>query len=160
MDGVVVDFPETIQDIHSSIRSACEKWCAKTGKHHSDFEGLFMTLLPKEGAVEAITQLMGSYQIFLLSSAPWGNIESWSNKRQWVGKYLQQLGKKRLILSHRKDLNRGSYLVDDRAHNGAQEFGIYEGQEWINFGSEQYPTWEIVLHYLEKQSMRIEGVGA
>ncbi len=148
MDGVVVDFPESIEDVHPSIRDNCRNWCLENDKHHSDFEGLFASLEPIEGSIHCIDQLMEHYHIILLSSAPWNNIQSWSHKREWVGEFLPQLGKKRLVLSHRKDLNRGSYLVDDRSRNGALEFGLYEGQEWINFGSEQYPNWGAVLDYL------------
>ena len=155
MDGVVVDFPETIEEIDQSIRVECREWCEKSSKHHSDFEGLFATLKPMKGAIEAIEKLREDFEILLLSSAPWNNIESWSHKRRWVGKYLPQLGKKRLILSHRKDLNRGDYLVDDRSRNGAIEFGNYEGQEWINFGSDHYPNWESVVAHL-KNSLRKE----
>ena len=149
MDGVLVDFPELHSDIHISIRDECVKWCNTTGKHHSDFEGLFATLLPMSGAADAVRRLNEKFEIYLLSSAPWDNIDSWSDKRRWVEKFLPQLGRKRLILSHRKDLNRGSYLIDDRAHNGATDFGGYDNQEWIHFGSEGFPNWELILEYLE-----------
>ena len=158
MDGVVVDFPETIEEIDQAIREKCREWCAKNSKHHSDFEGLFATLKPMDGAIEAIEVLRVDFDILLLSSAPWNNIESWSHKRQWVGKHLPQIGKKRLILSHRKDLNRGDYLVDDRSRNGAIEFGNYEGQEWINFGSEHFPNWKRVVEYLQNSLTREGGL--
>ncbi len=149
MDGVLVDFPESQSDIHISIRDKCLDWCNTTGKHHSDFEGLFSTLLPTSGAVDAVCRLNDKFVIYLLSSAPWDNTNSWSDKRRWVEKYLPQLRRKCLILSHRKDLNRGSYLIDDRAHNGAIDFGEYDNQEWIHFGSERFPNWEEILKYLE-----------
>ena len=57
MDGVVVDFPETIEEIDQSIREKCREWCVKNSKHHSDFEGLFATLKPMDGAIEAIEAL-------------------------------------------------------------------------------------------------------
>ena len=57
------------------------------------------------------------------------------------------------MLTHRKDLNRGAYLVDDREKNGAKEFGEREGQEWIHFGSDKFPDWESVLGYLLKQEI-------
>jgi len=40
-------------------------------------------------------------------------------------------------------------LIDDRHKNGAEGFGEYEGQEWIHFGSEEFPDWETVLTYLQ-----------
>ena len=53
------------------------------------------------------------------------------------------------ILSHRKDLNRGALLIDDRPNNGAKEFGEIEGQRWIHFGSEAFPDWHAVLAELD-----------
>ena len=154
MDGVIVDFPETQSDIDISIRDECVEWCEKNRKHHSDFEGLFATLLPKKGAVDAVCRLNEKFEVYLLSSAPWGNIEAWSDKRRWVEEYLPQLGRKYLILSHRKDLNRGAYLIDDRARNGASDFGTHEGQEWIHFGSERFPDWGVILDYLRPDQDR------
>ena len=148
MDGVLVNFPESIIDVHISIQEECGKWCSRTGRHHSDFEGIFATLQPMNGAIEAVSRLSSKYEVYLLSSAPWGNISSWVDKRRWVENYLPDLGKKHLILSHRKDLNRGAYLIDDRLHNGASDFGKYTNQEWIHFGSDKFSNWVSVLNYL------------
>ena len=51
---------------------------------------------------------------------------------------------KRVIITHRKDLVMGDYLIDDSGNNGASEF---KG-EWIRFGSERFPDWNAVLEYL------------
>ncbi len=148
MDGVLVELPQTIDEIDESIRESCRAWCELTGEHHSDFEGLFATLKPMDGAAEAVELLMNKYEVYLLSTAPYDNTNSGSDKRRWVEKYLPHLGRKKLILSHRKDLNRGAYLVDDRPNNGADKFGSYEGQEWIKFGSDEFPDWSSVIEYL------------
>ena len=91
---------------------------------------------------------MEKYEVYILSTAPWKNIPSLSEKRRWIEEYLPNLPRKHLILSHRKDLNRGKYLIDDRDKNGAKEFGTYEGQEWIHFGSEKFQDWDAILAYL------------
>jgi len=39
----------------------------------------------------------------------------------------------------------GDYLIDDRTVNGAGEF---KG-ELIQFGTEKFPNWEVVLDYLK-----------
>ena len=52
---------------------------------------------------------------------------------------------RRLILSHRKDLLKGDYLIDDRPNNGAADF---EG-ELIKFGNEEFKDWKAVLNYLK-----------
>jgi 5'-nucleotidase len=53
-----------------------------------------------------------------------------------------------LILTHRKDLNIGDYLVDDRLRNGAGEF---QGK-LIHFGTDEFPNWEVTLKYLEQNN--------
>lgn len=61
----------------------------------------------------------------------------------WYGD-LDDVFHKRLIISHRKNLCQGDYLIDDRGKNGTSEFA----GEWIEFGSGQFPNWESVLRYL------------
>lgn len=147
MDGVLVDFPYDVNDVDPTILEKC-KDASSRGIHHSDVEGLFATLLPIEGAAQAIDRLMEHYEVYLLSTSPWSNTEAWSDKRRWVEKYLPNLPKKRLTLTHRKDLARGAFLIDDRPNNGAREFGEYDGQEWLHFGSVKFPDWASVLTYL------------
>ena len=84
------------------------------------------------------------YDVYILSTAPWSDPSSWTDKRLWLEDYFDQKLNKRLILSHRKDFLKGDYLIDDRPNNGAKEF---EG-EWIHFGSDRFPEWETILNYL------------
>jgi hypothetical protein len=49
-----------------------------------------------------------------------------------------------MIITHRKDLCQGDYLIDDRGKNGTNDFS----GEWIEFGSEKFPDWKSVLVYL------------
>ena len=49
-----------------------------------------------------------------------------------------------MVITHRKDLCQGDYLIDDRGKNGTSEFA----GEWIEFGSEKFPDWNSVLDYL------------
>ena len=79
-----------------------------------------------------------------MSTAPWGNPTAWSDKLEWVKKHLGEVAKKRLILSHNKQLNKGDYLIDDRSRNGADKF---DG-EHIQFGKDPFPNWDSVLEYL------------
>ena len=107
----------------------------------------FYKAKPIEGAIDAINQLQDSekYEVYLLSTAPWANEESWKAKRVWVDEYLGHVMNKRLILSHNKNLLKGDYLIDDRPNNGAAEF---EG-ELIKFGNEEFKDWKVVLDYLK-----------
>ena len=168
MDGVLVDFPDSVSALHPSIRQECIAWVNQDPINNdwTDFDGLFASLLPKDGIQDAIDRLEVKFEVYLLSTAPWKSHSSLSDKRRWIAKYLPNLPEKRLILSHRKDLNRGSYLIDDRDKNGAAKdeeraivkgFGDYDGQEWIHFGCSScdntscyrpLPDWASVLEYL------------
>ena len=66
-------------------------------------------------------------------------------------KYLEDVFFKRMVITHRKDLCKGDYLIDDSGKNGTSEFA----GEWIKFGSEAFPNWESVLHYLLPESSSI-----
>jgi 5'-nucleotidase len=62
----------------------------------------------------------------------------------WLEKYFGERIKRKLILTHRKDVVKGDILIDDRPNNGAKDF---EG-EWIHFGCDDFRNWHEVLKYL------------
>lgn len=140
MDNVLVDF-------RSGIARLTDEQRAAYADNLDEVPGLFALMDPMPGAIEAFARLRASsaFETFILSTAPWENPSAWSDKAQWVQKYLGEVARKRLILSHRKDLCRGDFLVDDRTKNGAGEF---EG-ELVQFGSERFPDWDVVVAYLE-----------
>ena len=84
------------------------------------------------------------YDAHILSTPPWANPSAWTDKCEWVQNYMGASAYKRLVISHRKDLSRGDYLIDDRTANGA---GQFKG-EHIHFGTKKFPTWKNVLSYL------------
>ncbi len=149
MDGVVADFEKRIGELEPSLINF---------KDHPDQEVLsnkidqicyanpdiFHDLPPIEGAIEAVGKLAEQYEIFFLSTAMWSLPQSFTGKRIWIEDHFGNLGRKRLILSHRKDLLKGDFLVDDRTKNGASEF---EG-EHIHFGTSKFPDWDSVYAYL------------
>lgn len=108
--------------------------------------GIFRLMEPNEGSIEAFNTLSKVYDCYILSTAPWNNPSAWSDKVEWVKKYLGESAYKRLILSHNKNLNKGHYLIDDRTKNGASEF---EG-EHIHFLTDRFPNWNSVINYLIK----------
>ena len=96
---------------------------------------------PKKDAIPSFNILAEKFDIFVLSTAPWNNPSAWTDKALWVKKHLGDKAYKRLILSHRKDLNIGHYLIDDRIANGVADFkGIH-----IHYGSKRYPDWNSIL---------------
>ena len=137
MDGVIVDF---IQSAKNS--PDYEKYIDELDK----IPDIFLNAPPMKHAIDSITKIIdsGKYDIYIASTAPWDNIASLSHKRIWIEKYFGNKLRKRLILTHRKDLLIGDYLIDDRTANGA---GDFQG-ELIQFGTDKFPDWDTVLKYL------------
>ena len=144
MKRVFIDMDNVLVDFQSGLDQVSEEVKAEYAGRLDEIPGLFAKMKPMEGAVEAVHELQKQYDLFILSTAPWKNPSAWSDKVEWVTKYLDDVFHKRLIISHRKDLCQGDYLIDDRGKNGTSEFA----GEWIEFGSEKFPDWESVLKYL------------
>ena len=137
MDNVLVNFQSGIDRLEPFVKSKYEE-------ELDNVPGIFSLMDPMPGAIDAFHSLCRKFDTYILSTAPWNNPSAWSDKVQWIKKYLGADAYKRLILSHHKDLNRGDYLIDDKRKNGAGEF---EG-ELIEFGSEKFPDWNVVVEYL------------
>lgn len=155
MDNVLVNFQSGLDKVDESIK---EQYRAKTPDEKDrldEIPGLFSLMEPMDGAVDAVHKLAEVYDVFILSTAPWNNPSAWSDKVEWVKKYFGEVFYKRMVITHRKDLCEGDYLIDDRGKNGTSEF---KG-EWIHFGSERFPNWESVKSYLiekQKENNQIE----
>lgn len=132
MDGVIADYEGRARELGYDLDDA--------SKH----TGFFASLAPIEGAVDALEELATKYDVYILSAASWTNPVSFSEKIDWIKKYMPKFLKKKVIFSHDKSLLKGSYLIDDRDTNRQSEF---EG-EWLLFGGERFPDWRSVLDYL------------
>ncbi|MDB2605271.1 hypothetical protein N9Y41_00965 [Planktomarina temperata] len=137
MDNVLVNFQSGLDQLPEEVLQQYESQL-------DNIPGVFSLMKPLDGAIEAYTTLASSYDNYILSTAPWENLSAWSDKAAWVQTHMGDLAKKRLILSHNKNLNIGDYLIDDRTANGAGQFT----GEHILFGGEKFPNWESVLNYL------------
>ena len=141
MDNVLVDFQSGIDALSPSIRSAYQE-------HYDEVPGIFGKMQPLEGAVEAFHELSALFDTYILSTAPWNNPSAWSDTRLWVEAWLGDAAKKRLILTHHKNLNDGDFLVDDRTTRGVDRF---KGQH-LHFGRGEFPDWNAVLAFLRTQA--------
>ena len=137
MDNVLVDFPTGIARITDKQR---EEFDGRL----DEVPGIFSLMDPMPSAIDSFQILASNFDTYILSTAPWENHTAWSDKVNWVKKYLGAPAYKRLILSHNKHLNAGDYLIDDRLKNGADRF---KG-EHIHFGTEKFPDWKSVCAYL------------
>ena len=147
MDGVIVDFGRAIEEWFETHPHLEERY--KTFPDH--IQGLFRIAPPIEGAISAIKKLheSGKYELFIATSAPWGNPQSNTDKRFWIEDYFGDLFHKKMFITHRKDLLMGDYLIDDRLKNGAGEFKgelLRFGLDWENNNKpNEYPTWDSIL---------------
>lgn len=77
--------------------------------------GFFRHLEPKEGCVEGIkTLLEHDFDIVFLTASP---PHAYQEKYEWLEEHLPFVPKPNLVLTHRKDLVHGDFLVDDGPHN-------------------------------------------
>ena len=142
MDGVLVDFESGIAQVSEDVKQEYEG-------HLDEIPGLFGLMKRMSGALDAMHELQKHFDLFILSTAPWKNPSAWSDKVSWVTKYLDDVFHKRIVITHRKDLCQGDYLIDDRGKNGTSDFT----GEWIEFGSEKFPDWNSVLDYLNAKEL-------
>lgn len=137
MDNVLVDFPTGIEKLDKKTKD-------KFSDNYDEAPGIFSLMEPMKDAIASFNLLANKYDTYILSTAPWKNPSTWSDKLLWVQKHIGEKAHKRLIISHHKNMNKGHYLIDDREKNGAINF---EG-ELIMFGSEKFKDWVSVLKYL------------
>jgi len=137
LDNVLVDFQSGIDRLTPEILKEYEG-------RFDEVPGIFSLMKPEEGAIEAYHILSQKYDCYIVSTAPWENTSAWSDKPNWVKKYLGKVAYKRLTLTHNKNICHGDYLIDDRTKNGVDKFT----GEHIHFLTEKFPNWDSVLDYL------------
>lgn len=140
MDGVIADFDKGVTALEPGMiwdRDNVDRVCETNPT-------VFETLPEIEGGIEAVNKLKEHYEIYFLSTPMCNVPHSYMGKRIWLKNKFGEWADKRLILTHRKDLSIGHYLIDDRLTNGSEDFdGVH-----IHFGQSPYENWEKVLNYL------------
>lgn len=149
MDGVTCNFNKAMKEYDPTLDLHHPENWDLVGKIAAEHKRLFFILEPIDGAIEAINRLLDNpkFDVYFLSTPMWEQPESYTGKRYWLGKHFGDKVTNRLILSKRKDLNIGDYLIDDTFRNGAGDFT----GEHIHFGGDEYPTWKEVITYLESK---------
>ena len=121
LDNTIANFQSGVDTFPAAIRAQYGK--DENGKDHSDeIPGLFSKMKEIDGAKEGFQFLADHFDTYILSTAPWNNPSAWCDKLEWVKAHLGPAVKKRLILSHHKDLLRGDYIIDDNTNNGVADF--------------------------------------
>ena len=136
MDGVIADFEKAsneFQRIHGKTNRPDK---------HVDYKGLDLVL----GANEALWYLNDFHEVFIASTPPWNRPEVWGEKREWIEDHFPCL-KRKLILTHRKDLLIGDILIDDSRYRGQPDFQgewFWFNQNWKN------KNWNACLEWIKK----------
>lgn len=149
MDGVLVDFRKGVDNILERNPEFKEKYKGEYDRMH----GVFRNPPPIEGAIEAVKKLAesGKYELYIASTAPWDNPESATDKRYWIEEHFGDLFKKKMVITHLKNMLMGDYLIDDRTKNGAGEFKgelLQFGYDYVNNKFNEYPNWDSILKKL------------
>ena len=98
MDGVIANFKKAADE---------GGWTHRPDKHVN-----YRNLEVMPGAKEALIKLNQDFDIFIASTPPWDRPDMWGAKREWLAEHFPWL-KRKLILTHRKDLLIGDILIDD-----------------------------------------------
>lgn len=148
MDGVLVDFGKKVNeiDLDNTISMHFKKSI-------DEIEGVFRDLEPIKDAVESVKKLFESkkFDLFIATTAPWNNPSSFSDKRIWIEEHFGEIFKKKMFITHRKDLLIGDFLIDDRLANGAKDFKgelLRFGWNYETKSLNEYKDWESVLNKL------------
>lgn len=137
MDDVLVDFMSGVKKLDAETRE-------KYKDHWDDIPNIFSKMEPVEGSQNAVEVLSQHFDCYILSTSPWNNPTAASDKIAWIKKYYPKTFHKKVVLSHRKDLCKGDFLIDDQTSKGAADF---EG-ELIQFKTDRFPDWNTVIAYL------------
>ena len=150
MDSVVADFGARLRKLHPEVISMnkgdqqklADKTCEENPRIFSQLDSV-------NGAVVAVNTLLKipETELYFLSDTLWDVPEGYTDKQRWLEKHFGSAVSKRLIITQRKDLKRGDFLVEGRTRDGAEGF---EGKH-IHFGTAEFPNWAITLDYLKNK---------
>ena len=150
MDGVLVNLQKEIDDYKEKHPKKYKKYYTE---HPDRIPYLFKNPKPIDKSIESVLKLYesGKYDIFIATASPNDNETAASEKILWIKKYFGDIFDRKIVISHRKDLLIGDYLIDDRKKNGASEFrgellpfGWNYEENLIN----KYETWDDILEKL------------
>ena len=130
MDGVIADFD----------KAAKEQGNGKRPDLYVNYRNL--EIIP--GAEVAVMKLYQDFDVFIASTPPWTRPEVWGHKKEWLEEKFPYL-KRKLILTHRKDLLIGDILIDDSRFRGQPDF---KG-EWFWFNKDwEEKNWKACLDWI------------
>tara|TARA_R100001244_G_scaffold129867_1_gene101606 strand:+ start:2494 stop:2961 length:468 start_codon:yes stop_codon:yes gene_type:complete len=143
MDGVIADFQHAVEEYKKDNNiPACKKL------HRPELKIDFTKIPVMPGAIEALHKLRtDGHDIFIATTPSWDRPETWGHKRDWIVEHFPWL-KRKMFLTHRKDLLDGDILIDDTRFRGQPNF---KGT-WIWFGvGNGCKDWKEVLEFINEK---------
>ena len=134
MDGVISDFDKAKKLLPESCK----------GRPDLHVNYLHLDVIP--GAYHAVKHLYENHDVFIASTPPWTRPQVWAEKRLWIEVNFPYL-KRRIILTHRKDLLIGDVLIDDSRFRGQPDFKghwFWFNKDWEN------KNWKACLEFIKK----------
>lgn len=115
--------------------------------------GFFLNLEPINDAIDSLNLLKEHFDVWILTRPSVHNLSCYTEKAQWIRKYLGFEMQTKTIMCVDKSLLKGHFLVDDQVEHGQSDF---EGKH-IHFDSIDFPTWKSVVEYLlsEKDFIKV-----
>lgn len=101
---------------------------------------------PLPSMVKAYRYLLEFYDIYIVAAAPTNDTGYARQMQEWTFENLGVAAWNRLILTNRKDLLYGDYLIDGREDNGSNDFMSTR----IDFGSDTFKTWDDIIEYFSR----------
>ena len=133
MDGVIADFEANLK--------------GRNPKSVKLMPGTYIRVDPIQGALEAVRKLIAAgHDVWIATKTPTHNLLADSEKKHWINEYIPELLAKTIITPDKGCL-RGDVLIDDRPHKANCE--EFQGT-FIHFGSDEFPTWDEVIKYIEE----------
>ena len=144
MDGVLCDYKK----LYDSERES-----NPTQPYPQSQFGFFMNLESIPFAIDSLNLLKEHFDVWILTRPSVHNLSCYTEKAQWIRKYLGFEMQTKTIMCVDKSLLKGHFLVDDQVEHGQSDF---EGKH-IHFDSNDFPTWNSVVEYLltEKDFIKI-----
>tara|TARA_R100000808_G_scaffold15915_1_gene36264 strand:- start:619 stop:1041 length:423 start_codon:yes stop_codon:yes gene_type:complete len=140
MDGVIADFDKEHKRLE---KEKGEKI------HRPDLVVDFRVLDLIDGAHSALIRLNQDFDIYIASTPSWSRPETWGHKRDWIAKHFPWL-KRKVILTHHKNLLKGDILIDDSRWRGQPDFEgtwFWFNKDWDN------KNWKGCLEWIYKNKI-------
>ncbi|MFA4181146.1 YqiA/YcfP family alpha/beta fold hydrolase [Xylanibacter rodentium] len=98
---------------------------------------------PLPSLLKAYRLLLEYYDVRIVASLPTNDTDYARQMQEWTFETLGVASYDRLILTNRKDLLYGDYLIDGLDTNGSTDFMSTR----IDFGSDTFKTWDDIIEY-------------